>query len=162
MARDHRPAARNAPPAPVAFVAAAAIADGALGPAVIAPTEPPPEEAPSAEELTTALTAEKIRAAALEGERDELLLRVAELEAALTDARGELAAQCERFNAAWAKREAELTALSPEHEPPIAPRRPIADAQIPAVINGVKRVLMPGDEIPEGVDTATLPKGTVR
>lgn len=155
MARDHRPAARSTPPATVALVAAAALA----------PTEPPPPEEtdrvegpPSTvEELTAELTAVKIRAAALEGERDELLLRVARLEADLVEARNEFDAQRERFNAAWAKRD-----LSPERVIADPPRKPLADAQLVVLVHGKRTVLLPGDEIPESIDPKTLPPGSVR
>lgn len=141
MARDHRMGARNAPSAPA-----------------LAPTEPPPppeEEAPSVEELTTALTVEKIRAAALEGERDELLARIEAMQSAH-------AAERDSFDAAWAKREAEIAALSPERvihapEAPVAPRRPRAVGSLRCHLHGAPLTVGDGQEIPEGVDLSTLP-----
>lgn len=144
MARDHRMGARNAPSAPA-----------------LAPTEPPPppegeaptieDEAPTVEELTTALTVEKIRAAALEAERDELLLRVSELDAALAAARAD----------ASAKREAELVAPSPAPAPapeaPIVSRRPRAVGSLRCHLHGAPITVADGQEIPEGVDLSALP-----
>lgn len=149
MARDHRPAARNAPSAPVAFDAAAALA----------PTEPPPEEtervegkAPDSAELVSEI-------AALRTERDELLARIEAMQSAH-------AAERDSFDAAWHKREAEIAALSPERVIPapeapaalVVPRRPRAVGSLRCHLHGAPLTVGDGQEIPEGVDLSTLPQ----
>lgn len=151
--------AREKNGATVAIAAAAALAATAppihdAGPGIeteacAAPETEHPDCATQIAELTASL--------------DEERRRVVELEAALIEARGELRDQRERFGAAWAEREAQIAALSPERvvpvasPPPAGPRRFRAVGSIRCHLRGAPITIEDGAEIPEGVELSTLP-----
>lgn len=151
MARDHRPAARNAPSAPVAFAAAAALA----------PTEPPPPP-----EETGRVEGEPPTVEDLAADRAALISKVAALTAENEVLRDELASA--RRQHALAHEEAlrlagEIASHSCAREPepapeaPIAPRRPRAAGSLRCHLHGAPITVADGQEIPAGVDLSTLP-----
>lgn len=165
-------ATRN-PGAAVALVASAALAPVTLPPeaevtdhgdgtATVSVPGPSPDEWLSrVAALNTELDEAKASAALL---ADELTLERTRNESL----RAELADTRARFNSAWDEREREVAARlnaasAPNPEaPPTPPPALVADAQLVLVVRGKRTVLMPGDVIPEGVDVASLPAGSVR
>lgn len=145
--------------APVTLPPEAEVTDHGDGTATVSVPGPSPDEWLSrVAALNTELDEAKASAALL---ADELTLertRTETLRAELSDTR-------ERFNAAWDEREraiADLLNAASAPAPVDPPRKPLADAQLVLVVGGKRTVLMPGDAIPDGVDVASLPAGSVR
>lgn len=141
--------------APATLPPEAEVTDHGDGTATVSVPGPSPDEWLSrVAELNTELGEARASAAQL---ADELALERTRAESL----RAELAETRARFQAAWDEREREIKAAS--GLAPIAPSRiPIADAQLVLTLRGRRVVLMPGDEIPEGVVVASLPPGSVR
>ncbi len=145
--------------APVTLPPEAEVTDHGDGTATVSVPGPSPEEWLSrVAALNTELDEIKASAALL---ADELTLertRTESLRAELADTRA-------RFNAAWDEREravADLLNTASAPAPAVPPRKPLADASLVVVLKGKRVVLNPGDEIPAGVDVASLPAGSVR
>lgn len=147
--------------APVTLPPEAEVIDHGDGTATVSVPGPSPEEWLSrVAALNTELDEVKASAALL---ADELTLertRTESLRAELADTRA-------RFNAAWDERERAVADLlnaasAPAPAPAAPPRKPLADASLVVVLKGKRVVLNPGDEIPDGVDVASLPAGSVR
>ncbi len=145
--------------APVALPPEAEVTDHGDGTATVSVPGPSPEEWLSrVAALNTELDEVKASAALL---ADELTLERTRTESL----RAELADIRVRFNAAWDEREravADLLNAASAPAPAAPPRKPLADASLVVVLKGKRVVLNPGDEIPDGVDVASLPHGSVR
>lgn len=151
--------AASAALAPVTLPPEAEVTDHGDGTSTVSVPGPSPDEWLSrVAELNTELAEAKARAAIL---ADELAIereRTAAARAEVTETR-------ERFQAAWDERERAVADLlnTAASLPPEAPaRKRVADAQLVLTVRSKRIVLMPGDEIPEGIDLATLPAGSFR